>query len=246
MEQILRVKNVSKRFGGRVAANNVNFNIEEKSIVGLIGPNGAGKTVMFNLITGVDSLDSGKIYYNKERIDNFRTHQIISKGIRRTFQILRTFPNMTVSENLMFALQEKELLKLLKPSGRKSKQDVVSEILKFVGLYRLKDEYAKNLSYGQAKLLSFACALAGRPEPKLILLDEPFSGVNPVLARKLINQVLEMKKRGKTFVVVEHDIKCIMRISDKIIVLNLGKKIAEGKPAEISKNKKVIDAYLGG
>lgn len=246
MKRILRVRNVSKKFGGRVAAKNVSFDIEENSIVGLIGPNGAGKTVMFNLITGVNKSDSGEIYFNEKRIDNLRTDQIIRKGIRRTFQLLRTFPNMTVLENLMFAMQDKELSKLLKPSGKQGMQDTISEILNFVGLSHLKNEYAKNLSYGQVKLLSFAGALAGHPEPKLFLLDEPFSGVNPVLAKKLMDNVLETKKRGKTFLIIEHNIKVIMGMCEKIIVLNLGEKIAEGKPVEIAKNKKVIDAYLGG
>jgi len=246
MKKILRVRNVSKKFGGRVATKNVSFDIEENSIVGLIGPNGAGKTVMFNLITGVNKLDSGEIYFNEKRIDNLRTDQIILKGVRRTFQLLRTFPNMTVLENLMFAMQDKELSKLLKPSGKQGVQDTISEILNFVGLSHLKNEYAKNLSYGQVKLLSFACALAGHPEPKLFLLDEPFSGVNPVLAKKLMDNVLETKKRGKTFLIIEHNIKMIMGMCEKIIVLNLGEKIAEGKPIKIAKNKKVIDAYLGG
>jgi len=246
MKKILRVRNVSKKFGGRVATKNVSFDIEENSIVGLIGPNGAGKTVMFNLITGVNKLDSGEIYFNEKRIDNLRTDQIIRKGVRRTFQLLRTFSNMTVLENLMFAMQDKELSKLLKPSGKQSMQDTISEILNFVGLSHLKNEYAKNLSYGQVKLLSFAGALAGHPEPKFFLLDEPFSGVNPVLAKKLMDNVLETKKRGKTFLIIEHNVKVIMGMCEKIIVLNLGEKIAEGKPIEIAENKKVIDAYLGG
>lgn len=247
MQKILKVRNACKRFGGRVAANNISFDVEENSIVGLIGPNGAGKTVMFNLITGFDKLNSGKIYFYEKRVDNLKTDQIVNNGIRRTFQILRVFPKMTVSENMMVAMQEKKLSRLFWPRIKKEEmQNKISELLKLVGLSSLRNELAKNLSYGQVKLLEFACSLAGRPEPKLLLLDEPFSGVNPVLAKSLIDRILEMRENGKTFVIIEHQIKTIMGISDKIIVLHLGEKIAEGKPTEIAENNKVIDAYLGG
>jgi ABC-type branched-subunit amino acid transport system ATPase component len=244
---ILKVNNINKSFGGVSAIRNVSFEIEQGSITGLIGPNGAGKTVLFNLITGLDKLDSGEIYFNDERIDHLSTPQIINKGIRRSFQILRVFPKMTVFDNILVAMQDKSLLQLINFKRNRDYVREIDEILEFVGLLHLKNELAKNLSYGQAKLLEFAITVAGRPEAKLILLDEPFSGVNPVLRDKLIERILELReKKGKTFMIIEHQIKSIVNICDKLIVLHLGEKIAEGIPSEIVKNEKVINAYLGG
>lgn len=244
-DSILEMEGVVKRFGGVTAVDNISFGVKNNSITGLIGPNGAGKTVMLNLITGIESLDSGKILYKDNRIDNLDTPSIIEKGIRRTFQIIRVFNNMTLEENIRIGMQGKRLTDVVTPSRVKESETEIREILDLVDLWELRHEKAKSISFGQKKLLEFAMTFSGSPEPDSILLDEPFSGINPTLTKRLVNSIKEKKKEGKTFLIIDHEVKTVMDISDKVICMHLGKKIAEGKPKEVTNKEKVIDAYLG-
>lgn len=233
---ILEIKNLTKKFGGITAVDNCSFKIEEKLVYGLIGPNGSGKTTIFNLITGIYDEDAGDVYFRGERLNGLQMYKRIRKGIGRTFQLLRIFRGMTVIGNL-----------LVPPQRAKEKGDSMVEkaleLLKFVDLINLRDEYAGNLSFGQQRLLEFAMVLM--QDPELILLDEPTSGVNPALIRKMCDYIKKLRERGKTFVIVEHNIPAIMELCDRIIVLDYGKKIAEGSGEEISRDEKVIEAYLG-
>lgn len=230
-KDLLKITNLTKTFGGITAVDDLSFNVKEGAITGLIGPNGSGKTVTFNLITGIYKPDGGEVYLKGERLIGLKPHEISRKGIGRTFQLIRVFPKMTVLENLEIAAREKDF------------REEALELLEFVDLSHLKDEYGGNLSYGQQKLLEFVRVLM--TEPDLVLLDEPTSGINPTLVNKLMGYIRELNELGKTFLVVEHDMKVVMNLCEKLVVLDFGKKIAEGKPKEIRKSKTVIEAYFG-
>lgn len=229
---LLEVKNLTKKFGGIVAVKNLSFNLEEKKILGVIGPNGSGKTTLFNLISGYYKCDEGSVYFKGERISGLRQYQIAQKGIGRTFQITKIFGRMTALENMMVA-----------PTRGEGGVDRALELLQFFDLIRLKNEYAEKLSYGQQKLLELARALMSNPQ--LLLLDEPAAGINPVLTEKLLDYIKKLRAGGKTFIIIEHNIRVISKLSDETMVLNYGEKIAQGKEEDIRRNKKVIDAYLG-
>ncbi|RLG91373.1 MAG: ABC transporter ATP-binding protein [Candidatus Hecatellales archaeon] len=253
MEGLLEVQNLTKRFGGVVAVNNLSFKVEKNSITGLIGPNGSGKTVTFNLITGIYKPDGGTIYFKGEKLNGLKPHEIASRGIGRTFQLVKLLPNLTVLENALWAAQNKtiwsNMKSLVNPSLMRNLEKMNEEralkLLREANLIHLKDEYAKNLSYGQQKLLQFICVLLMNPEPELILLDEIAAGINPTMIQSLMEYIRKLNKAGKTFLIVEHNIRFIMNLCDKVIVLDHGEKIAEGKPEEIQNNARVLEAYFG-
>jgi branched-chain amino acid transport system ATP-binding protein len=230
---ILEVREVTKRFGGVIAVDRCSLELASGKIYGLIGPNGSGKTTLFNCITGLEPRDDGEIRYKGGCIDGLKPHQVARRGIGRTFQIIRVFPELTALENLLVATWQP--------------LDVVHrralEMLQLVTLERLENEYAGNLSYGQQKLLEFARVLM--TDPELILLDEPAAGVNRTLLNDLLEAIRNLRAQGKTIFIVEHDMKVIMDLSEKIFVLNYGEKIAEGPPSMIQTDERVIEAYFG-
>ncbi len=231
--RILEVRGVSKHFGGVTAVNRCSLALEPGSIFSLIGPNGSGKTTLFNLITGVERCDEGGIYFKGERIDQLPPHKISWKGIGRTFQVIRVFPELTTLENLLVVSRQD-----WEPSCRRA-----LELLRFVKLDQLQGEFAGNLSYGQQRLLEFARVLM--IDPDLILLDEPAAGVNRTLLNDLLSAIRDLRAQGKTVLIVEHDMKVVMDLSEKIFVLDHGEMLAEGAPSIIRSDQRVMEAYFG-
>lgn len=248
---ILVLEDVTKSFGGVMAVDSCSFGVPPGSITGLIGPNGAGKTTTFNLVTGVFRPDAGSIRYGGENIIGVTPDQIARKGLVRTFQIPRVFARMTVWENLMFAAPEQadeSVWQALVPRIWQAQERALSrrawDVLAFIGLDHLRDDYAGSLSGGQRKLLELARVLM--MDPRLILLDEPMAGVNPTLARSLIDRIEELNERGITFLIIEHDIDMIMNLCDHIVVMHHGRRLAAGDPETVRNDPRVLDAYLGG
>jgi branched-chain amino acid transport system ATP-binding protein len=235
--EFLEVDQVHKYFGGIPALQGVSLKMEEGKIHGVIGPNGAGKTTMFNVINGVYSPDEGKIRYKGRDITGLKPNKIATMGIGRTFQVARVFNEMTLMENLMVPLIPR---RVSKREGEKR----ASELLKMAGLNRLRDQLAVEISGGQKKLLEFMRTMMADPE--VILLDEPFAGVNPGLIERLIEITFELNKtRGKTFLLISHDIPSVMKLCKNLTVLSAGTTIAEGESEKIRHDPAVIDAYLG-
>ena len=231
----LDVQDLHKHFGGIKAVDGCHLQIPKAKISGLIGPNGSGKTTTFNLLTGVIPPDSGTVIYNGEDIAGLKPYQIFGKGITRTFQITRIYREMTVFENLLSVTY----LKIPMSTVRERAE----ELMEFVTLTKLRDEYGGYLSYGQQKLLEFARALM--TDPDLILLDEPAAGVNRTLLATLLERIHELQRMGKTIIIVEHDMNVIMNHCEKIFVMDYGVNIAEGVPEEIQSNERVVEAYFG-
>ena len=241
---LLEIKNLTKSFGGLMAVHNCTFSVEEGSITALIGPNGAGKTTVFNLISGILPIDSGRVIFNGERIEDLPPHKITRKGLSRTFQISRDLMEMSVIENLIVHSPTQGLLDLLKGSIIKQELDQAMELLEFVGITHLAHAKAKSLSYGQKKLMEFAATLM--TEPRMILLDEPAGGINPALLENIMEKITEVNKRGVTFLIVEHNMDVVMNLCDPVVVMAYGEVLAQGSPDAVQNNPQVLEAYLGG
>jgi branched-chain amino acid transport system ATP-binding protein len=249
----LRVRDLRKNFGGITAVDGASFEVEEGSITGLIGPNGAGKSTTFNLITGVHEPTSGTISFQGQDITGLDPEQVANRGLVRTFQIARELKGMTVLENMLLAprgQRGERLTVSVVPGLRSSVDDQETELLErawetleLFEIDHLAHEDAGGLSGGQRKLLELARALM--TEPEMLLLDEPFAGVNPTLEEKLLDRIHALREEGYTFLLVEHDIDLIMDNCEHVIVMHQGSVLAEGPPAEIRDNDRVIDAYLG-
>ncbi|WP_081927475.1 ABC transporter ATP-binding protein [Halobellus rufus] len=250
----LQVDGLRKTFGGITAVDDASFQVERGTLTGLIGPNGAGKSTTFNLITGMLTPDAGTVTFDGEDITGQRPHAIANKGLVRTFQIARELRDMTVLENLMLAPKAQRGEALWRSVTPGFRDDVVEQeeellervwnVLEFFDIDHIAEEYAGNLSGGQRKLLEMARALL--TDPDMLLLDEPFAGVNPSLEKRLLEHVHELREQGYTFLLVEHDMDLIMENCERVIVLHQGQVLTEGSPAEIQANEEVIEAYLGG
>jgi ABC-type branched-subunit amino acid transport system ATPase component/ABC-type branched-subunit amino acid transport system permease subunit len=240
---LLDVRNVSKSFGGLTAVNKADLRVQAGSITGLIGPNGSGKTTLFNLITGVMPPDAGEIWFDGERIDKLKPWERGHRGLGRTFQVTRLFNSMSVLENVVAPLPDAAWRTLLSDAVSGHEADRARHLLDYVGLASFADQAVGTLSYGQRKLVELAQVLM--MEPRLILLDEPASGINPSLVEKLAGVIRDLNSQGVSFLIVEHNIPMVLKLCDPVIVFSRGSAIAEGKPDDIRRNPLVLDAYLG-
>lgn len=248
---ILETRKLRKNFGGLIAVNEVDFSLSQGQITGLIGPNGAGKTTIINLVTGFLPVTSGEILFNGKDITAFPAYKVVQTGLSRTFQITQIVETFTVEENIMLGVHSKLHFGLFDGMLQTSRErrrhkeaiDTAREIIGFLGIESKKDIVCGHLPYGDKRIVELGRVLASKP--KLILLDEPAAGLNTSERNTLTEIIIKIKEQGQTILLVEHDMKIVMGISDKVVVINFGQKIGDGTPDEIKENPAIIEAYLG-
>lgn len=242
---LLETRQLTKHFFKMMAVNRLDFQVEKGELVAIIGPNGSGKSTFFNCITNVHPPTDGRVFYKGKDITGLQGDRVSRIGIGRTFQLIQLFQDMTVLENMLLSVQEHRgnLLSRLFQRDDTGDRERALEILEFLNIIHLKDEFARTLSFGQQKLLDFGMVLM--PEPELMLLDEPTAGVVAAMRERIMDHIRELNGRGQTFIVIEHNMDVVMNLCERVVVFDYGEKIAEGTPKEIQNNSGVIDAYFG-
>ncbi len=243
--KIIEIHSLRKNFYELIALKEVDLYVQRGELLGLIGPNGSGKTTLFDCVTGILRPTEGKVLFKGKDITGRKPHTVYRMGIGRTFQLVQLFPKMTVLDNMLLAIQESQGNTLSRLFKIKEDENVKKalDVLDFLKIDHLQGNHAKNLSYGQQKLLDLGMVLMS--DPDLVLLDEPLAGVNRSLAREINNRIRKLNEQGRTFILIEHDMKVVMDLCERIVVLDHGEKIAEGTPEEIKNNDQVLKVYFG-